>query len=223
MIAWRRLLPLGLGLTACAKLFGIEEACEVGASGCAAPSVDAGALTSGSGDPCRSYCERMESTCTGDDAGYTQSDCALVCALFPRGAAENDNSVECRLSQVTLAVDADVDDRRDRCQGAGPGGQREDGVPLCGTLCESYCTLLAAACGDTFTQTFRDFPSCLASCATLPGQDGAYNTRMGDSDSVQCRVYHIANRLRTNDEEHCAHAVGVRGCPYAPAESAPTP
>jgi hypothetical protein len=184
---------------------GAEPGAEGGEGGTSAVAPTAGA-GGGSDSLCATYCSQVQDGCTGDFAVYTSdSTCLGVCGALPAGSAGDEigDTVECRLRQVTNAVETGEPDQH--CPKAGPGG---DGV--CGQNCESYCVLLQSLCTAHFDATFDGLAACTAACADLPDV-GGFSTAINQGDSIQCRLWHVS-AAAVDPSTHCPHAAGEGPC-----------
>lgn len=186
-LRWLSLTLLGLGLGACQAIAGIEDR----------------TLAAEAEDPaspqCEDYCDTVMTNCVGNNAVYaTPQHCLKACKYFEPGdpiEAAGDNSVACRTRQAAGAkLEPDTS-----CRAAGPGG---DGV--CGTDCEGYCTLFAAACSDLDPYE-GDIDSCLQDCSGLPDQPSFNLARDHDLDTIECRLVHVTNST-LDPVTHCKHA-----------------
>ena len=134
---------------------------------------------------CKTYCADVMSACTDANAAYaTQNDCLRVCAQLPSGEAQADNSVECRAQQALLAKNSG--EPATDCPGAGPFG-----ADVCGSTCQSYCTLLQAACPDALA----GITDCVTACSGLRA-DKVYDlSQLASGDSVECRLSYAVQAL----------------------------
>ncbi|WP_438000313.1 hypothetical protein WMF26_11270 [Sorangium sp. So ce185] len=148
-------------------------------------------------EACASYCADVMANCTGENQVYSTLDtCHGVCAALPAGDPLEpvDNTLACRARQAELA--GLTDEPAVHCPAAGPGG---DGV--CGTNCESYCALQAAACSPELpTQE-----ECVAKCAGLRNVEGFDAIENHEGDTLQCRLVHVSSAT-VDPDEHCDHA-----------------
>ncbi len=206
-----RLLCLGLGLGAaswalgaCQSLAGIEDRTFVASAG------DAGAAGEGSlaSPQCQNYCSRIMALCTKPYEAYADiSTCLGTCALLPPGEAieKTGDTVACRLNQLAIqeSPSAEPATLAEACVRSGPGG---NGV--CGSNCESYCQLYAAACRadqPDLTSAQYDQETCVAKCEGLK-DDGTFDTDANYlGDTLQCRLVHTG-AATVSPEAHCPHA-----------------
>ena len=175
------------------------------------PSVDSGPGSSDSGPgpdatpapDCTSYCAAIGAACTAANAQYGATDtCAATCAAFPPGAPgmTSMDTLGCRLSHAALASTAPDT----HCLHAGPSG---GGV--CGSSCESFCTLAQALCTGANAQ-FTSAAECMTACAgyaTTP----AYSATVTSGNSFACRMYHLT-AASTAPAVHCPH-IGPTSAP----------
>jgi len=200
-----RLSPVALGLLLlgtlrCSSVLGIEDAkCDP-----ALPDCD----HNGPSTLCRDYCSEVMANCTGDNAVYEGiATCYAVCKNLEPGAAGDDtgNTARCRLHQATEAGPAGVNEPKQHCPGAGPGGEGPNGELLCADNCEGYCSIMQAVCDD-----YSSVEACLSDCNKA--QDlGGYNTAHSEGDSVQCRLWHVS-AAADEPNPHCLHAAGKSYC-----------
>jgi hypothetical protein len=151
---------------------------------------------------CEAYCRLVQVTCTDELAGYdNEAQCLSACRALPPGFSGDNggNTVGCRR---THAYNAMIGAPDTHCPHAGPGGN-----VVCGSNCESYCTLLAEACSDDFT----DEDSCIEECETVPGADEPYSASTFETgDNFGCRLHATVGALR--DPDLCADAIGGGEC-----------
>ncbi|WP_437280836.1 hypothetical protein WME90_09860 [Sorangium sp. So ce375] len=148
-------------------------------------------------DQCKSYCADVMANCTEEHQVYsTLETCYGVCALLPAGDSLEpvDNTVACRARQAELA--GATGEVAVHCPAAGPGGGGE-----CGTNCESYCALRAAAC----TLEVATEEECVAKCAGLKDVKTFDVIENHDGDTLQCRLVHVSSAT-VDPDEHCPHA-----------------
>ncbi|WP_437745287.1 hypothetical protein WMF39_09865 [Sorangium sp. So ce1504] len=186
------LAPLSsLAWLGCQAIAGIEDR-----------TFDPGSTETGGGqapvsEQCASYCADVMANCTGEHQVYaTLATCQGVCALLPEGDPLEpvDNTVACRARQAELA--GATGEVGVHCPAAGPGGGGE-----CGSNCESYCALRAAAC----TLEVATEEECVAMCAGLKDVDNFDVIENHDGDTLQCRLVHVSSAT-VDPEEHCPHA-----------------
>lgn len=144
---------------------------------------------------CEAYCDSVMAACTGTHAAYpTRDQCIATCATLPSGEAQNDNSLECRSTQAAFAQSSTEPEIH--CPAAGPFG-----VGVCGSLCQSYCTLLEAACPNTMT----GITDCEKLCGGLRS-DGKYDLgQLASGDNVECRIARASAAL-LDSKTHCSSA-----------------
>jgi hypothetical protein len=114
------------------------------------------------------------------------------------------NTVACRANQLRIAKQTgEPGTLPDYCAKAAPGGNGE-----CGSNCESYCQLYAAACQSTEPQigpTQYDQETCVEKCQGL-ADTGAYDVDANyTGDTLECRLVHIS-AASVEPETHCSHA-----------------
>jgi hypothetical protein len=217
----------------CTQIFGIDEACVIGEPGCAdragaeppcTPGDPRCAADAGIDALCSQYCSQISQKCTAapqyDDA--RPSECESLCRHFPRAEGESPtgNNFECRLARVTSASG-----ERSDCFAAGRGGD-----DVCGSPCDSYCSLMQALCPAHFSEfdagesLADDVAACQSDCSRLSDRRD-YDPTLGGEDefdervaTVQCRLWHLGSaaieveQFGTLDNSHCDHAVGAREC-----------
>lgn len=165
---------------------------------------------------CERYCSSVMNNCTGASAVFAKPEnCLAVCALLPEGAEGDEigNTVHCR----ARAAEAAPSEPDFYCPAAGPGGSG-----ICGTNCESLCTITAGVCtGDN--RQWDSLLACKTSCDALPDL-GNFSTAseqgMARGDHVQCRLLHISAAAVYDPGVHCTHAAGAAPC-AAPAPAPP--
>jgi hypothetical protein len=151
---------------------------------------------SGGGSDCDTYCAMIAASCTGQNQQYASTaTCLATCAALPPGmpADLTGNSVGCRTYHATAAkMDPDT-----HCVHAGPSG---DGV--CGDPCESFCTIVQAACtgGSAVYPTAKE---CMFECTMFPNSE-PYDASDTAGDSLACRLYH-ATVASQDPVTHCPH------------------
>lgn len=180
------------------------------------PSLADGGSDGGVTLSCESYCELIQSVCTGQNLQFSSLDaCIGLCSTYPAGTLDDEsgNTLGCRIHvlETSKAMIEGSD-----CAAAGPGG---DGV--CGTNCESFCAGMTTVCPQSYEST----GDCLAACDPL-ADCGPYFVDTGatpDDPSVQCRLYHISaaainigsatpGELTPSQTKHCPHADGTTEC-----------
>jgi hypothetical protein len=143
---------------------------------------------------CEEYCTLVDDHCTGDLAQYSGvAACEAVCAAMPPGEVGDElgNTVGCRTYHaIAAAEDADT-----HCPHAGPSGGM-----VCGSPCESFCTLAAGLCLDGNAQ-YADTEACLAECMMFPTDSDSI-----EGDTYACRMYHLTVAALDPDT-HCPHIV----------------
>ena len=192
---------VSVGLGACQALAGIEDRTFVGS--------EAGAT--GDGGPsqqCQDYCKLAKEVCVDTNTLYASDEtCLAVCNLWLPGEKDEPkgtNTVACRENQLALAKQTNEPSTiPDYCAKASPGGNG-----FCGSTCESYCQLYAAACKEDQPQlgsTQYDEPTCVAKCKGLADTKSFDVNANYTGDTLQCRLVHTS-AATINPGEHCAHA-----------------
>ncbi len=146
---------------------------------------------------CQDYCTNALASCTGTNQLYSGMDeCLTACSGLPVGVSgdTNVNSVYCRSYHATIAAGKGLDTTH--CPHASISGDN-----VCGSLCEAYCSQMAANCGET-NSGYASQTACMAACEPMPV--GNYNDVSGDS--VQCRTYHAGFPAISDQALHCTHA-----------------
>ncbi|MES1175220.1 MAG: hypothetical protein ABUL62_12935 [Myxococcales bacterium] len=157
------------------------------------------ALMTDAGSPstaCSSYCASIMTNCTGSDAQYVSLPvCLADCSHLPTAApgATFGNSVQCRQGEATLA--ATTGEPSEHCSMAGPAGNS-----VCGTTCESYCSLIMPTCPTAFSST----QACEFACKSMADLK-RYDTSEQRGDTVQCRIFHVSAATQS-PSSHCPHA-----------------
>jgi hypothetical protein len=156
-------------------------------------------------EQCQQYCALAADVCSGTHAIYTDpKTCLATCALMPSGDIEEaPNSVACRIDQLNAAKqDSEASTLPTYCANAGPGG---NGV--CGSNCDSYCTLYAAACEEDLPdlQNQYDQKTCRAKCAGLNNLTTFDAKTNYSGDTLQCRLVHTS-AASVDPVTHCPHA-----------------
>jgi hypothetical protein len=165
---------------------------------------------------CEQYCQIELAACDGDLTQYESPEqCLAVCDALPKGTNEDEagNTVGCRRYHsfsATLAANT-------HCFHSGPTGDGHCGHDDAETgetsNCESYCTLLAAACPEDFSTSMVDDASCRAACKDLPEAkaDSKYSLlNAADSKGLSCRVLYTTRAFE--DKTACASALGGDRC-----------
>lgn len=218
MVTLRLTVLVGVASMACANVFTMEDAevdpnlnasrdqrgtTEAPASAAPASQVDAVALS-----PCERYCASVMMNCTDDFAVYTSSEtCQAVCHALPEGLEGDEvgNSVHCRMR----AAEAAPSEPSYYCPIAGPGG-----AGVCGTNCESLCTIMESACSGENDQ-WDSTESCMTDCEGL-ADVGFYSTApthaLYEGEHVQCRILHASSASLQDAAQHCPHASGAPPC-----------
>jgi hypothetical protein len=164
---------------------------------------------------CEDYCRLVTAECTGTASVYASLEqCLAVCAALPPGTIGDHagNNIGCRKSFAYSAVIDPVAD----CPHAGPSGDGVCGVDAPGGgstgNCDSYCTLLEAACRAAFAVAFTDQAACQSECAGRPGAPlgSGYSVATATGNTVQCRILHASAALTSPSE--CTAALGGPPC-----------
>jgi hypothetical protein len=194
----------------CAQVLGIEQAqVEEDPASQTSHGTEAGASDGAALDAeptlCERYCALVMDNCGAAFPQYESvENCLGVCRRLPLGepGSELGNSVHCRLRNAELAPA----EPPTYCSVAGPSG---GGV--CGTPCESFCTLMQQACPSGF---YQDGVACATSCESLPDL-GSFTTDPAhdnyEGGHVQCRLYHVTAAI-LDPSFHCPHAFGEAPC-----------
>jgi len=169
---------------------------------------------------CDSFCMLETTECTGDLQAYESvQQCKDVCGALTLGTADDEsgNTVACRKYHSYNAILDPVT----HCPHTGPGGDGHCGstaTPDTGSTgnCESYCTLLEAACKSDFDQAFPGTETaaqtaCDADCAKIDGAapNSGYSVA-ASGNNVQCRLLHVSRAFE--DPTECAAAEGAAPC-----------
>jgi hypothetical protein len=165
---------------------------------------------------CADYCRIVMAACTGDLAQYESSgQCTDVCSALEPG--RNDQRVENTVGCRKYHAYSSLLDPATHCSHAGPGGDGHCGPatqPPSGSTgnCESYCTLLAAACPEDFDAAFADRADCIAACTGLDGAgpDSKYSVGAEPGATLQCRLLEVARAFA--EPAACAGALGGSPC-----------
>jgi hypothetical protein len=166
---------------------------------------------------CEDYCKIEMAACTGDLAQYQSKDqCLAVCEHLDPGTNDDEagNTRGCRRYHAYSASVAPTT----HCYHSGPTGDGhcgdhgkvEDGHT---GNCESYCTLVAAACPDDFDNELSSQDECMKQCIELPEAepDSKYTVKSAEKSSgLQCRVLHTVKAF--DDPNACASALGHDQC-----------
>lgn len=174
---------------ACRGVLGIEDR----------TLADAGATPS-----CDTYCDDAVAGCSGANQIYVSKEqCTATCALFDVGQVSDSigDSLGCRQAE---ARGARVGGEADSCQSAAIGGGTQCG----GDECKVYCKLLPKVCPGFAMGTESE---CEAACAKVPRRP-PFHAPTPDENSLECRLYHLANAALGPAAEHCPHAAGLTKC-----------
>ncbi|MEI9939640.1 MAG: hypothetical protein WDO69_20670 [Pseudomonadota bacterium] len=190
-------------LGACQAIAGIEDRTLSPVEAGAGAGPDGGEPPS---QQCQDYCTKSRAVC-GDLLYRTDDACLATCALFPLEGKDK-NSVACRVGQLEKAA-ATSEDLPVYCAKAGPGGD-----DACGSNCENYCSLFAAACPSDFESYALDAAEgdstmdlCVSKCQGLV-DTGLYDSRDTGNylgDTLQCRIVHTTSAT-VDPDGHCEHA-----------------
>jgi hypothetical protein len=165
---------------------------------------------------CEAYCAIELVACTGDLAQYqAQDECLAVCDALLRGSNEDQtgNSVGCRrYHSFNSSLGPD-----NHCSHSGPTGDGHCGHDDLDKgyrgNCDSYCTLVAAACPSEFDNEMGTAEKCMEACIDLPEAeaDSKYSVTNGeDSTGLNCRILHTVRAFA--DPTACASAIGGDQC-----------
>ncbi len=160
-----------------------------------APNAESGDAEEAGGATCSAYCNTIFAACVGlNQQYYSIPACLNSCAAWPRGTngAGTGNTMECHAKHADDAVG----DPATQCMSAGPTGG-----DVCGTHCESFCTIALAACTGAH-QVYPTMAACLEQCAGFPTSP-AYSAAVQSGNSFACRTYHLT--LAAIDPDHCPH------------------
>ncbi|MFN3197829.1 MAG: formylglycine-generating enzyme family protein [Bradymonadia bacterium] len=164
----------------------LEAAGQAGACGALGPN--GGAFCFDGADVCATYCATVTERCPGEFADEIQ--CRRLCSQLPldgEAEATTGNSVQCRLNAALQMGE-------DAC-----GAAALDGGGICGDLCQNYCDLMSAHCGDVYP----DEASCLMACSAFT-PDSVLG--MAHGDTAECRLFHGASAGAYLDINLCDHA-----------------
>ena len=203
----------GLSLAACNLVLNIGGAT-------IDPALDDAGADAGFGDDCNTYCNLINTSCTGDNAEYLSvADCQAVCANFDPGQLTDTSgdSLGCRIHYAQMAASnpAVV------CPQAGPlasGGCNAD-------PCHAFCELVADLCDVDGIYPYDGGADCLSSCATYPYLFSYGDAGVGDADvpadaaigdialsssnTLNCRLYHLESAynpaVMNAYKIHCPH------------------
>ncbi len=226
------ILGLGSFLSSCNAVLGIEEAKLDPDAGGALPSPEASGGDGGSTSTasyavnCVNYCSLITANCgpssqNGDNTEYLTGDsgiCSTMCNEFESTpelttAAHEPATIDtlnCRVWHANAAAS----DPHTHCPHAGPLGGTLCGPDPCIPFCRmdtDFCT------GPNAAYTSNE--DCLAACRPDAGYAGfPYEVSttdnevadlssqfQGGSNTLNCRIYHLQNFLKTGDPLHCTH------------------
>ncbi|HLV64440.1 MAG TPA: hypothetical protein VKY73_01450 [Polyangiaceae bacterium] len=216
-----------VAFAACTQVLGIEEARvdpelersigSVQGTGGTEPEVPGGeAGAPPSGQPktlCEEYCDRMDENCSTFPQYVNRAQCLRICSFLPEGSVTSPegNTVACRLKHASGAKYLRGSELEFACGAAGPGSEGR-----CGSICAGFCSIMQATCipGETDPFSFPDMDACLETCARLPDVPpyDLDSPVLADSDTVQCRLWHVTSAAMYEREEHCEHAMGIVLC-----------
>jgi hypothetical protein len=177
---------------------------------------DAGMSTGGLS--CLTYCTEIQASCQGAFRQFeSMQQCMNMCGDMNLGVenAASGDSVGCRLYHVRKGVmlgQLDV-----HCNHAGPTGGT-----ICGDYCENLCgrvTQLCVVANGVQSDAYESYDDCMYVCQAADGGTDGYPVNReaelpATGDSVNCRIYHLANAYKYSDgpEEnlqqlnaHCDH------------------
>lgn len=205
-LVWLGTVGLVVAAVGCAQIIGLEKRDDgsgsdgfggEGTGGGPTGPVDekTGKVTS---DECIEYCDAMETNCpegTEFQQYIDRDTCINSCNAFEPGDRKDPtgNTLACRLRLAKAAATSSGE----FCGNAGALGGGE-----CGTNCEAWCSLLAAACPDEY-EVLLD---CEAACSGLKDSGNrSFPKSYPSGADLQCRVYHVGAAF-DNPKVHCAHA-----------------
>jgi hypothetical protein len=179
---------------------------------------------------CDNYCSLISIYCSassqGDNTEYLTSDagiCSKMCSEFevsgemisPATEPTDTNTLNCRVWHVNAAR---LGTPHTHCPHAGPlGGTVCDNA---GDPCEPFCRMDVDFCTGP-NAAYTSYDDCLSACrpdvdAGYAGYPYAVNVNdpevsdlgaqfQAGSNTLNCRMYHLENYLRTGDAVHCTH------------------
>lgn len=162
---------------------------------------------------CDQYCDALVGYCSGAQLQYRDREqCLAVCALLPEGVVgePDGNTVACRLRYAGKARYAAGTELTAYCRQAGPGGDDR-----CGANCDGFCSIMTATCSRQTTDPyfFESEQACKTTCNGLEQVPYIYgDISLADSNTVQCRLFHVISAAMMDPEEHCEHAMGLTLC-----------
>jgi len=160
------------------------------------------------GPLCNEYCDAVMEYCAGPFQVYANRvQCLSLCAVMLEGlpGETRGDTVQCRLTHALLA--RDTAEPASHCPQAGPGGAAAlPEAPSCATNCEGLCSTMQSICPEQYPSLH----TCLDDCASVPDL-GGYSIGVGQGNSVQCRLFHLAAAAAAPDP-HCTHAAGDTPC-----------
>lgn len=189
---------------------------------------------------CDSYCQTVMAGCTEmGTAVYSSPEvCLGVCMLLPPGI-EGDmsgNSLQCRRYHAGLVPVPPIDGGAGGAGGGGSSGAGgaggtigtggsssgsviqcpaagPSGGDICGSACDTYCSIMAAACPGTIDPT-----TCPSICAMYTSMEPFSIAASGDT--VQCRLRYACDALV--DPMQCDNAGAMSAVCVAPMPDAGT-
>ena len=162
---------------------------------------DAGADAGDDGAPvysCPSYCATIAQNCTGLRLEYENTEtCLALCSHFDTGSPgdQTGDSLACRVYHATAAAT----DPTFHCPHAGPSGGTH-----CGDLCEAFCLLDFAICGDR--HPYASEAQCRQICPVYPyvNSPDAGDLSFQDGPTLNCRLWHLESAV-IDPVTHCQH------------------
>jgi hypothetical protein len=162
---------------------------------------------------CESYCETIQSACTGNFSQYdTLEECLSMCDDMPPGALDDasGDSVGCRLYHAQNAMKQARPEVH--CPHAGPTG---GGV--CGSRCEALCDRATKLCTDDrgYPEAYSSREDCMTICQQTDAGLGGYKVDAAkelpaSGNTVNCRIYHLRNAYtRLSDTDKINDSAGV--------------
>ncbi len=158
------------------------------------------------GSNCESYCQLYDSICGKNDTQPAEQ-CVAMCSTLRDDRSYNASdaysggvdSIQCRLAHLSAAAKAQTP----HCQHAQiiRGAVTDPCVEPAN--CNDYCNFVMNVCKDQYLQ-YETTADCLSVCNSGSIDMGT----VGDTseDTLNCRVYHTYNALRTLGGGHCYHA-----------------
>jgi hypothetical protein len=223
------MLGLGAFLSSCNAVLGIQEAMLDPDGGTTARSPEASGDDGSAGAAlyalnCDNYCSLMSANCgpsaqNGDNTEYLTGEagvCSTMCKVFESTSEVTTavhepatiDSLNCRVWHANAAAS----DPHTHCPHAGPlGGD------LCGNdPCIPFCRMDTDFCTGN-NAAYSSYEDCLSACdadggyAGFPYEISTTDNEVADlgfqsaSNTLNCRIYHLQNFLKTGEAIHCTH------------------